>query len=125
MSPSRLSAGITSGSPAEARSRAKVASMSCGSYGTAGCRSDAASLSPFSIPSYVGLPVYFGAPNTFASPCSARRDENRTEERRVGEEGRSWWWPDHLKKKKQLLWKGERVLVKESLTSSPQKLSEL
>src|SRR2546430_12480455 len=29
-----------------------------------------------------------------------RRCSNRSEERRVGEEGRSRWWPDHLKKKK-------------------------
>src|SRR5256885_7390778 len=26
----------------------------------------------------------------------------RSEERRVGEEGRSRWWPDHLKKKKKM-----------------------
>ena len=36
MSPSRLSAGITSGSPAEERRSANVASISCGSYGTSG-----------------------------------------------------------------------------------------
>src|SRR5256886_14813258 len=28
---------------------------------------------------------------------------NRSEERRVGEEGRSWWAPDHLKKKKKII----------------------
>ena len=36
MSPSRLSAGITSGSPADESSSANVASISCGSYGHAG-----------------------------------------------------------------------------------------
>ena len=66
MSPSRLSAGMTSGSPADEISSANVASISCGSYGTSGCRSAAASISSFSIPSYVGLTVYFGPPNTFA-----------------------------------------------------------
>src|SRR2546421_10355097 len=34
-----------------------------------------------------------------------RRDPARSEERRVGEEGRSRWAPDHLKKKK----KKERI----------------
>ena len=51
MSPSRLSAGITSGSPAELIRSAKVASISCGSYSTSGWRSAAASISSFSIPS--------------------------------------------------------------------------
>ena len=36
MSPSRLSAGMTSGSPAEPISSANVASINCGSYGTSG-----------------------------------------------------------------------------------------
>ena len=36
MSPSRLSAGITSGSPADESSSANVASISCGSYGDVG-----------------------------------------------------------------------------------------
>ena len=51
MSPSRFSAGITSGSPEEERRSANVASISCGSYGTSGWRSEAASISSFSIPS--------------------------------------------------------------------------
>src|SRR5256885_13873902 len=36
-------------------------------------------------------------------PCTiGRRQYNhfRSEKRRVGEEGKSWWSPDHLKKKK-------------------------
>src|SRR2546430_927717 len=36
---------------------------------------------------------------TAGSPCG-RRGGHRSEERRVGEEGRSRWSPDHLKKKK-------------------------
>ena len=51
MSPSRFSAGITSGSPLDEISSAKVASISCGSYGTSGWRAAAASISSFSIPS--------------------------------------------------------------------------
>jgi hypothetical protein len=51
MSPSRLSAGMTSASPAEAMRSAKVASMSCGSYSTSGCRFAAASISSLSMPS--------------------------------------------------------------------------
>ena len=51
MSPSRFSAGMTSGSPVDAISSANVASISCGSYGTPGCRSAAASISSLSIPS--------------------------------------------------------------------------
>ena len=76
MSPSRFSAGITSGSPVEATSSANVASISCGSYGTVGCRSAAASISSFSIPSYVGETVYFGPPNTLAPVRSASRNAN-------------------------------------------------
>ena len=51
MSPSRFRAGITSGSPLDATSSAKVASISWGSYGTPGCRVAAASISSLSIPS--------------------------------------------------------------------------
>ena len=51
MSPSRFSDGITSGSPVVATSSAKVASISCGSYGTSGWRAAAASISSLSIPS--------------------------------------------------------------------------
>src|SRR2546430_16381875 len=40
-------------------------------------------------------------------PCGMqRRADQRSEERRVGEEGRSRWSPDHLKKKK----KGNRLV---------------
>ena len=66
MSPSRFSDGITSPAPLVVSRSANVASISCGSYGTSGCRSAAASISSFSIPSYVGDTVYFGPPNTFA-----------------------------------------------------------
>src|SRR5260221_1254660 len=34
------------------------------------------------------------------APFWRRALSYRSEERRVGEEGRSRWWPDHLKKKK-------------------------
>src|SRR3712207_3376534 len=64
-SPSRLSAGITSGaSAAPPTSPAYVASIRTGWYGTSGWRSDAASSSSLSIPSYVGLTVHFGPPYT-------------------------------------------------------------
>ena len=76
MSPSRFSAGITSGSPAVEIRSANVASISCGSYGTSGWRSAAASISSFSMPSYVGLTVYFGPPKTFAPVRSACRNAN-------------------------------------------------
>jgi hypothetical protein len=51
MSPSRLSAGITIGAPLDETRSAKVASMSCGSYGTSGWRAAASSISSLSIPS--------------------------------------------------------------------------
>ena len=76
MSPSRFSAGMTSGSPVEAISRANVASISCGSYGTSGWRAAAASISSFNIPSYVGETVYFGPPKTFAPVRAASRNAN-------------------------------------------------
>jgi hypothetical protein len=76
MSPSRLRAGITSGSPLEATRSAKVASISCGSYCTSACLVAAASISSFSIPSYTGLTVYFGPPKTLAPVSSARRNAN-------------------------------------------------
>src|SRR2546430_6587313 len=37
-----------------------------------------------------------------ARPATAHRGHGRSGERRVGEEWRSWWWPDHLKKKKSI-----------------------
>ena len=83
MSPSRFSAGITSGSPADESSSANVASISCGSYGTSGCRSAAASISSLSIPSYVGLTVYFGPPKTFAPVRSAWRNANSATARQI------------------------------------------
>src|SRR5262249_42930030 len=58
------------------RRSANVASISCGSYGTSGCRSAASSISSLSIPSYVGLTVYFGPPKTLAPVRSARRKAN-------------------------------------------------
>jgi len=42
---SRFSAGMTRGSPADEMRSANVASISCGSYATSGCRSAAASIS--------------------------------------------------------------------------------
>jgi hypothetical protein len=42
---------MTIGSPVDAISSANVASINCGSYGTSGCRSAAASISSFNIPS--------------------------------------------------------------------------
>src|SRR5256885_17021769 len=51
-----------------------------------------------------GLPAAMrirGALRTSGEPISARGlADFRSEERRVGEEGRSRWAPDHLKKKK-------------------------
>ncbi len=83
MSPSRFSAGITSGSPVEEMSRANVASISCGSYGTSGCCPAARSISSFSSPSYVGLTVYFGPPKTFAPVRSASRNEYSETDRQM------------------------------------------
>ena len=89
MSPSRLSAGITIGEPLDEISRANVASISCGSYTTSGCRAAAASISSFSIPSYIGLTVYFGPPKTFAPIRSAWRKANSATARQIPRSMRS------------------------------------
>src|SRR2546422_11446892 len=49
------------------------------------------------------------ASRIFRCPCSTAPIRARSEERRVGEEGRSRWAPDHLKKKKKKLIEIERV----------------
>src|ERR1022692_5323992 len=38
---------------------------------------------------------------TFSTDVTSSRNVPRSEERRVGKEGRSRWWPDPLKKKKE------------------------
>src|SRR2546425_12904687 len=42
-----------------------------------------------------------------------RRQQQRSEERRVGEEGRSRWSPDHLKKKKEKVDRSKTVSMSE------------
>src|SRR2546430_1293432 len=48
----------------------------------------------------IGGVVATRLPGGVISPGGVGYDINRSEERRVGEEGRSRWWPYHLKKKK-------------------------
>src|ERR1039457_7642686 len=47
-----------------------------------------------------GLVLASGRPRFFSGGFHIREVFTRSEERRGGKEGRSWWSPDHLKKKK-------------------------
>src|SRR2546430_16689083 len=48
---------------------------------------------------YRGLSVAAGSPSHRSFGALPHSPPLRSEERRVGKEGRSRWWPDHLKKK--------------------------
>src|SRR5256885_16333509 len=58
-------------------------------------------LSPMAIPKFTSGRAEFGSITVLPpGPPSRRAPPPRSEERRVGKEGRSRWSPDHLKKKK-------------------------